>query len=109
MIDKTHVGFLIPSLFAVIRLKTKLLLPDYLNIYLNSDLMKRFYAKGAIGSTIQIIKTSMLKDVLVRFPNLEEQQKLVEVNRLMAKERELLTQLVAEKTKYHNEIINKLI
>ncbi|MFZ3171814.1 MAG: restriction endonuclease subunit S [Carboxydocellales bacterium] len=109
MIDKAHVGYLISSLFAVIRLKTNLLIPDYLNIYLNSDQMKRFYAKGAIGSTIQIIKTSMLKDVLVRFPSLEQQQKLVEVNRLIAKERELLLQLVAEKAKYHNEIINKLI
>lgn len=109
IIDREQEGYLIPSLFAVIRLGTNALLPEYLSIYLNSDLMKRFYVKGAVGSTIQIIKTSMLKDLVIRFPSLERQLKVVELNRLIVKEKKLLSELVAEKSKYHNAIINKMI
>ncbi|MHB8170755.1 MAG: restriction endonuclease subunit S [Thermincolia bacterium] len=109
LVAKGQVGYLIPSLFVVIRLETHILLPGYLNIYLNSDLMKKFYAKTAVGSTIQIIKTSMLKDVMVRFPSIEQQQQIVEVYRLISKEKALLSQMVIEKSKYHNSIINKLI
>ncbi len=108
-IEKEQVGYLIPSLFAVIRLESDILLPSYLNIYLKSDFIKKFYEKFAIGSTIQIIKTSMLKDISVRFPRIEQQQQIVEVHKLIAKEKALLSQLIKEKSKYHNGIINKLI
>lgn len=109
IIDRKQEGYLFPSLFAVIRLGTNALLPEYLSIYLNSDVMKRFYVKSAIGSAIQIIKTSMLKDAVIRFPSLERQVKVVELNRLIAREKKLLSELAAEKSKYHNAIINKMI
>jgi hypothetical protein len=51
----------------------------------------------------------MLKDVVIRFPSLERQVKVVELYRLIAKEKKLLSELVAEKSKYHNAIINKMI
>lgn len=109
VIDRAHQGFLIPSLFAVIRLETSILLPEYLSIYLNSDKMKRFYAKSAIGSAIQIIKTSMVKDLILKVPSLQRQQRVVEINKLILKEKELLSRLIKEKAKLHNAIMNKLM
>ncbi|MBU7008815.1 restriction endonuclease subunit S [Phosphitispora fastidiosa] len=109
IIDHEQEGYIIPSLFAVIRLSTNVLLPEYLSIYLNSNVMKRFYVKGAIGSAIQIIKTSMLKDAVIRFPNLERQVKIVGLCRLIAKEKKLLSELVEEKFRYYNAVINKMI
>lgn len=107
--NKDNVGLLIPSLFTVIRLETDILIPEYLSIYLNSDKMKRFYAKRLIGSAIQIIKTSMLRDVVVRFPNINQQKKVVEINKLILKEKKLLSKLIEEKNKYHKSIINKML
>lgn len=107
--NKDNVGLLIPSLFTVIRLETDILIPEYLSIYLNSYKMKRFYAKRLIGSAIQIIKTSMLRDVVVRFPNIKQQKKVVEINKLILKEKKLLSKLIEEKNKYHKSIINKML
>lgn len=109
VIDKDHIGLLIPSLFTVIRLETDILIPEYLSIYLNSDKMKRYYAKRLIGSAIQIIKTSMLRDVVVMFPDINQQKKVVEINKLILKEKKLLSQLIEEKNKYHKAIINKMM
>lgn len=109
VIGKEQEGYLIPSLFVIVRLDIDYLNPEYLSIYLNSENMKRFYAKRAIGSAIQIIKTSMLKEIIVSFPEMEKQKKIVEFNRLIIKEKILLTRLMEEKTKYNKEIINSLI
>lgn len=108
-IDKEHEEFVISSLFAIIRLSVEYLLPEYLSIYLNSERMRGIYAKSAIGSAIQVIKTSMLKQITVKFPDLERQKKIIELNRLMIKEKILLTRLIEEKIKYNKEAINKLI
>lgn len=56
VINKEHAGFLISSLFVVVRLGRNDLLPDYLSIYLNSESMKRYYSKSAIGSTFKSLK-----------------------------------------------------
>ena len=107
VISKAQTGLLISSLFAVVRLEADILLPGYLSIYLNSGQMKSHYARQAIGSTIQIIKTSMIKDIFVKFPDLNQQQKIVELHRLILREKELLANLVEEKNLYHKELINK--
>ena len=70
--------------------------------------MKKIYAKCSIGSTIQVIKTSMLKDTTVIIKNTEEQRKIIELNSLILKERILLERLREEKTKYHNAILTNI-
>ena len=109
MIDDIHEGLLIPSLFVVIRLNTDEIMPEYLKIYLNSDHMKKYYAKSSIGSAIQIIKTGMLREVAVRFPSLDRQEMIIKIDRLVSKEKILLEQLLEEKSKYHDAIINKML
>lgn len=71
--------------------------------------MKKLYAKSSIGSKIQIINTSMLKDIDVKIHNLERQQKIVEFNKLALREIKLLEQLHIEKAKLHNVLINNVL
>ena len=80
VIDEENIGVLIPSLFVVIRMAIDNVLPGYLSIFLNSEIVKKIYAKCSIGSTIQVIKTSMLKDTTVIIKNTEEQRKIIELN-----------------------------
>nr|WP_040428281.1 restriction endonuclease subunit S [Acetivibrio cellulolyticus] len=108
-INENNEGLLIPSLFAIIRLSDVILLPDYLSIYLNSDLMKEFFGRSVIGSAIQIINNSLLKEIVVKFPKIEKQKKIIEFNKFMLREKELMTSLIDEKTKYNKAIIGKLI
>ena len=109
VVNKDDVGLLIPSLFVSMRLNIQTLLPEYLTIYLNSDAMKKFYNINSFGSAVKIIKTSVLRDVQVEFPNLEQQKKIVELHKLMQKEKVLYEDLINEKTKYNIEIIKKLL
>ncbi len=108
-ISEEDAGILIPSLFVIIRLETDKILAEYLSIFLNSDYMKKIYTKDLVGSAIQIIKTSMLKDIDLKLKTLDMQEKIIKLNKQMLKERFLLEELLEEKTKYHNAIINKII
>lgn len=107
-ISDNEEGILIPSLFAIVRLNNDIILPGYLSIFLNSEHMKKLYSKSSIGSKIQIIKTSMLKEIDVKIHNIERQQKIVEFNKLALREIKLLEQLYIEKAKLHNVSINKM-
>jgi len=108
-INKENVGILIPSLFAVIRIDTKEVLPEYLSIFLNSEYMKKIYVKSSVGSAIQIIKTSMLKDIEVSVKSIETQVQIIEINNLITREQVLLENLLVEKIKYNNAILSKLM
>lgn len=108
-IDKESIGILVPSLFVIMRVFTNDILPEYLNLLLNSDTTKRFYAVNSIGSTIQIIKASALKEIKILLPSLEHQRKTVELYLLMYKEGKLLYELMNSKEKQNKVIMEKLI
>ncbi|MEL7654555.1 MAG: restriction endonuclease subunit S [Bacillota bacterium] len=95
-IDKQSVGLLIPSLFVVIRRKNRKILPEYISVYLNSECMKKTYAKETSGSAIQIIKTSAFKEFELNIPDLRTQEKVVALNQLMLKEKKLLRELIEQ-------------
>lgn len=109
VIDEQNEGYLIPSLFAIVRLNSVEVLSEYLGIFLNSDKVKKIYARSAVGTTIQIIKTSLLRDLDISLEVFEKQRQVVEVNKLVLKEKLLLQKLMDEKQKYHNAIMNKLL
>lgn len=106
---KNEIGLLIPSLFAVIRLISKSILPEYLSLYLNSDAMRKFYSINSVGSVVKIVKTSALRDIELDVPEIMRQKKVIELYDLMIKEKRLYEDLKNEKTKYNNEIIKKLL
>lgn len=108
-IDENSAGILIPSLFTIIRIHSKEILPEYLSILLNSEYMKKIYLKSLVGSAIQVIKTGTLKDINIELKSFKIQEKVVELNQLIRREKMLLEQLLEEKIKYHNAIINKMI
>jgi len=107
-IDEKSSGLLIPSLFAIIRVESNSILSEYLGGYLNSSNIKKTYVKSAVGTAIQIIKTSMLKELEIPLQAIEKQRQIVEVNQLIVKERILLEKLINEKQKYYEAILNKL-
>lgn len=108
-ISESDVGLVIPSLFAIIRLDSKDIFPEYLSIVMNSEVMKKVYIRSSVGSTIQTIKTSVLKDLQMLVKPIAIQRKINEVNRLMMKERILLEQLLEQKNLYNKQIIQELL
>lgn len=108
-IDSVNEGYVVPSLFVVIRLETQELLAGYLGILLNSESTKKLYAKSSVGSTIQTIKTSFFKDVVINIKSKVSQIQAIEINELIEQECMLLEKLIEQKKLYHKGIIQEFM
>lgn len=108
-IDKNLENIVVPSLFVIIRVTNKYILPEYVSLYLNSDEIKKQYSKEARGSIIQIVKTSSYKNFEIPFLELNIQDKVVELNHLMKKEKILLLKLMQQKDLLNNSIMTKIL
>ncbi|MBY6932178.1 restriction endonuclease subunit S [Clostridium botulinum] len=107
-VTKELEGILVPSLFVIIRININHVLNNYVQIYLNSDDVKKQLMPDTIGSTISIVKTSSFKEIRLPIYPLEYQMKIIDMNKFILMEKELLNQLIEEKTMYHKGIMRKL-
>ena len=107
-IDKRHENILVPSLFVLIRVIDKSILPEYVSLYLNSNKMRKNYIKESSGSAIQTIKTSAIKDFILQLPDKIIQVKSIELSILMKKEKRLLVALMEQNEKRNNALITQI-
>ena len=109
VIDQDSQGVIITSLFAILRLTTHEVLPDYVAMYLNSEVMKKQYLKDASGSALQMIKTSAIKDYSIKIPTVNKQEQYIEINKLFIRESILLEELIENKKRYNKILMKKLM
>ncbi|MCK4344914.1 MAG: restriction endonuclease subunit S [Bacteroidales bacterium] len=93
------------STFYILTLKVKDILPEFLAWYLNSDRVQSFLRKVAKGATISNIPKNELQGLSVNLPSIEEQHKIVEVDKLRLKEQILMRQLA----KNRDMLVRKLL
>ena len=108
-INDKQEGLVIPSNFAIIRLKGRKFIPEFVALFLNSEIIKKKFFKSSISITIPLIKTKHLRDVDILEKPLAIQKKIVEFNQLQIKEKMLLSSLMEEKEKFAKASINKII
>lgn len=65
-------------------------LPEYLAWYINQPPAQQYIEENSVGSNVRIISREALYKMAVVVPPLETQRKIVEVNRLVQKERQLV-------------------
>ena len=104
-----HSGFVIPSLFAVIRVKKDSINPDYLTFMLNNENIKRSYFKNSMGLTIPMIRMQTIRATQIPLISGNKQFILSKIYNLMIKEKRLYQQLQLEKEKYNKEITKRII
>ncbi|WP_408955805.1 restriction endonuclease subunit S [Natroniella sp. ANB-PHB2] len=108
-INEILTGYLVPSNFSIIRLKTDNISPEFLALYLNSRRVKREMKISHIGSTIRAIKKSFLSNLEIEEIPLEKQKIVTEIRRLHLKEKSLLKELLEQKEKLYQGVINKVL
>lgn len=108
-ISEEQEGYIISSLFAVIRLKDKRVLPQFIQIYLNSEKARRQLAGSTVGSVVSVVKTSSFKELKVPEYNLDHQEKIITMNELIIKEKDILVRLIKEKENFYRAITNKML
>ncbi|MGL5963703.1 MAG: hypothetical protein ACRCZ2_04835 [Fusobacteriaceae bacterium] len=107
---KNEEEILIPSLFAIVRLKKGMnIIPEYLAMILNSNYAKKQYEKDLAGSSIITLKISVLSEIVVPIIDIEKQRKKITLDELYQREVNLFERLIElKKLKYKAEI-NKII
>ena len=108
-IDKEDEGLLIHSLLAVIRVHSSQLDSKYLAYFINANKTQQTLKKDIKGTTISMLKTKDIENLKLSLPPLKEQKKLVEFLELADKEKELLKNLIEEKKRFSQAILNTII
>ena len=100
---------IIPSSFYIIRLIDRNILSEYLAWYLNSECAKKQFMTHNISSTVNIIKSSSLRQMKIQAPDLDKQKLIVNIQKLYLKELTLLDELNIEKQKIYKIAFKKYI
>ncbi len=109
-ISEDLVDLLIPSYFAIIRLKEgQGFIPEYISWYLNSDTTKRELIKAQTGTSVFTTNKSTLSSLDIKKISIKRQEAIVELQRLHWRERYLLNKLICEKEKLYRGVTDKLI
>jgi restriction endonuclease S subunit len=108
-INDKQEGLVIPSNFAIIRLKEQMYIPEFIALFLNSEIIEKQFFKSSISATIPLIKITHLRKIDIPDKQFAVQKKIVELNRLQVKEKILLSRLMEEKGKLARASINKII
>ena len=108
-IDKSKAGLLVPSSFAIIKLRTADYIPEYVTWYLNSDQVKKELVKSQTGTAMLTTNKSILASIEIMEITIEDQKRIGKIQELYFQEKELLDRLIEEKEKYYQAITNKLM
>lgn len=99
-IDRDMENVVAVAYFLVLRLLVSSVQPDYLAWYLNQAPAQAYLAAIARrGTHMPVVPKSALADLPVEIPSLEMQQRVVAMNRLARRERQLEKQIAAKREK----------
>ena len=108
-INSKQEGLVIPSNFAIIRLKGQNFIPEFVALFLNSEIIEKDFFKSSISATIPLIKITHLREIDIPDKPFALQKKIVELNRLQVKEKILVSRLMKEKGILAKASINQII
>lgn len=106
-ITKQFQNILIPSLVAVIRLKSKEYLPEYVKVYLNSESAKNEIYKEANGTVIATVTTKSLKDLEIPNVSMQKQKYLIHYTNAYLEEKKMTENLLELRDKEYQITINR--
>ena len=108
-IDESTKGMIIPSLMAIVRVKSDMVNGEFLAYYINSTTSQKILGKEIKGTTIAAIKTKDMEELEVVLPSLEEQKRVVALMDLSQNEIELLEKLKREKQQFSQAVLDTII
>lgn len=97
------------SMFILIRDIDSMILPEFLVWYLNHPKTQNIFKNSAKGSNLQSINKKTVGEIVVPIPELDKQKAVVDLFKLMLKEKQLKNEIDTWKEiVFDNKIINTL-
>lgn len=95
--------------FFVLRLTDKIVLPDYMAWFLNSQPIQSLLKGQAIGSSIPSISKHVLEHLEIKVPSIETQKSILQITTLRSKEKALKQKIETLREKQiQQQIINAI-
>jgi restriction endonuclease S subunit len=94
--------------FFILRLKNSDIIPEYLTWYLNQAPAQEYLYKNARrGTHMPLIPLSVFKELTAEVPSRNIQQNIIELNKLLEKEKQLLRKLNEKRSLFINALCLK--
>ena len=107
--DEENMQAVASTTFFVLRIQSKLVLPEYLAWVLNNSLTQNFLKRNAIGTSMVSISKTVLEEMEISIPTLEKQKNILEISRLAKQENELRLKIAElRQIQIQQEIINAI-
>jgi len=97
------------STFFVIRLKSKNVISEYLQWYLNTSKMQNVLSSMSKGSHILSLSKKSLSTIEINIPSIEMQQNVINIQSIWGQESALSHELLKQKKKYYEYLLLNLI
>jgi restriction endonuclease S subunit len=104
LVENCPLQMLAAPYFYVVRLNHKKVLPKFLVWQLNQAPLQKYFQRESEGSITKSIKKSSLEEVLIAVPNLETQQKIINMAEILEREREICQKLISNGESIMNSI-----
>ncbi|MGB3452567.1 MAG: restriction endonuclease subunit S [Moheibacter sp.] len=102
--------FVASNSFAILKLRNRKLLPDYLSWFINHPDREPFYALRVQGSNrIPYISTSELAEMEIDLPDLETQKLIGSIDSLLKKEKRLTAEILEKRYIYIQTLLSQKI
>lgn len=106
-IKKEYENILMPSLIASIEINSKDFLPEYIQIFLNSENCKERLRKEANGTVIVTVNTKILKELEIPELPIWKQKDLIEYENSYYTEKKLTEQILELKEKEFQMVLDQ--
>jgi len=97
------------STFFIIRITNNSVLPEYLSWYLNQKSAQDYFKSQSTGTFIPSINKMQLGELTIPIPAIEIQSKIIKVDTLRKKEKELLNMISSKRDLLIENILYKII
>lgn len=94
--------------FFVIRLNTAMVLPEYLQWYLNQFIAQRYFSSYAEGSTTPSIRRTVLEAMPIILPTLKKQQTMISLVKTIHKEKDIAMKIIENADRLMYVLLNEM-
>jgi restriction endonuclease S subunit len=107
IIDDIPESVVVAGPLIYIRITSKAILPEYLLYYINQPKSQSYFASRSKGTLIKMLNKQDIGDFEVYIPDLKRQKSIIQICKMMNREKEILSLIWQKRESYLYKILTK--